>query len=101
MRAIQDSILYAQQQATVVGALAVFSVLLWLLVRRFKALPICVLMVLIVHPVWTISAVTGDCGCFKANAATFVTAIAAVCVVLQCIVGILLTMRRYASEPVL
>ena len=56
MRAIQGNILYAQQHAMIVGALAVLSGVLWLFHRRFWALPLCAIALLVIHPAWTVSA---------------------------------------------
>ncbi len=76
-----DNVLYAQEQAMIVAALAVLSLALWLIQPRFLALPICVLVLLAIHPAWTVS-IGGDCGAFKANLSTGITAISALCVVL-------------------
>lgn len=83
MRLIQDNILYAQQHALVVGAIAILSIMLWLVIRRWIVLPFCVALLLILHPAWTVSAISGDCGFFKAGAAMFVTVLAGVCLLLQ------------------
>ena len=98
MRLIQDNILYAQQHAMVVGCLAVLSVTLWVFLRRFKALPICVLLLLLVHPAWTISAIRGDCGYFKAGAATLDTVVSTICVGLQTVAWLWPSLRRKASH---
>lgn len=83
MRVIQDNILYAQQQAMVVAAIAAASITLWFFRRRWKALPLLVITLLLIHPAWTISAIKGDCGFLKADATTFVTAAVSACVALQ------------------
>ena len=76
LQAIQDNILYAREHSILVGGIAVLSITFWFLTRRWTALPLYILCMLLVHPAWTVSAISGDCGFFKAAAATFVTLVA-------------------------
>ena len=100
MRLIADNILYAQQHAAVVAGLAMLSIVLWLILGRFKAIPLCLGVLFVVHPAWTVSAIQGDCGHLKANAATFITAFASVCVAFQCMFWIWTVFRRHALKSV-
>jgi hypothetical protein len=97
MRVIQENILYAREQALLVGALAVLSGGFWLLCRRIKALPILVTSLLLVHPAWTVSAVKGDCGFSKASIATSYTILALISVASQMVIWIWPVLRKVSN----
>ena len=74
---------YAFEHLLFVAALAVLSSVLWVLLRRYKALPMVVVALLAIHPYMTVSGTGGDCGRLKAELATAFTVVAGLCVVVQ------------------
>ena len=50
MQAIQDNLLYANSQAMIVGALAVLSVVVWLIHGHFKGLAVITALLALLHP---------------------------------------------------
>lgn len=80
---IHNNIVYAQYQFLVVAMLALASILFWLGTRRQRGLMLTEIVLMIIHPAWTISALHGDCGYLKAYVATGFTVLAATCFALQ------------------
>jgi hypothetical protein len=66
---ISRNIAFAQQQAAVVGAIMVVSLLLWAPFNRRIRYPAVCVFLLSFHPVWIMSATKGDCGYSMATAA--------------------------------
>jgi len=80
---IADRIAYSHEQAIILALIAIFSVVMWVILRMWKLLPISIIAMLLIHPYWSISALKGDCGRFKESASTFITYYAITCVVIQ------------------
>lgn len=74
---------YAFEHLLFAAGLAVLSGVLWVLLRRYKALPMVVVALLAIHPYMTVSGTGGDCGRLKAELATTFTMVAGLCVVIQ------------------
>jgi hypothetical protein len=94
MRAIEQSVAYAQYHAVIAALGAVASVVLWWSRRRsvHEVLALVAVLLLVLHPAWTVSAIQGDCGHLKRAAATGVTIAVAACVATQ--IAVLLLARR-------
>ncbi len=85
---IADRVAYSHEQAIMAAVIAVFSVVMWAILRRWKYLTISLILLMLAHPYWSISALKGDCGRFKESASTFVTCYAVVCIVIQLVLWI-------------
>jgi hypothetical protein len=72
MAAIAESIAIGYTQAKLLGGMFVVSLLLATPPRRWL-IPAALLLLLAVHPAWTVSAITGDCGFFKRQVAYLFT----------------------------
>jgi hypothetical protein len=94
MRVIAENTAYAQHQAIIAGIGMLIAGALWFFTGRLKGFALAGVAILVLHPAWTISAVSGDCGYTKASAATIVSIIVGVCVVTQ---AALLVLWRSAS----
>lgn len=91
---IAENTTYAFVQAAIVATLALAA--LWSHARHADALwPVIVLLgLLAVHPAWTISATSGDCGGMKAKAATIFTCLAAGIVTVQIAIPVISRWRK-------
>ena len=66
---IQRSVLVARVSAGIVGALALAALIVAVRRARFRGFAAVHLAILAVHPAWTMSPYTGDCGDAMRNAA--------------------------------
>ena len=83
MDTIWANIATAQEQAMIVGAMTIVTVVIWIFVQRWGEVPLVAIGLFAVHPAWTISAVSGDCGTLKVQASALVTVLAAICLIFQ------------------
>jgi hypothetical protein len=85
---IAKNISYADGQAYVVGLLFGVSLILCRIAGCRWYWPVGCGLFLLLHPAWTISAISGDCGDMKASMATAFTCLAGAIVVVQAIHGL-------------
>ena len=83
MDIIYNNIATAQQLAMIAGAIAILTVVVWAFTQCWGEVTLVAVVLLAVHPAWTVSAVHGDCGILKVNASVIVTVLTAICLVLQ------------------
>ncbi len=84
MQAIADSISTGYTHAAAMGALLVSSVALFALRRHGRpVVPAVLACLLLLHPAWTISAISGDCGSTKRYVSYVFTIVGCVCVFCQ------------------
>jgi hypothetical protein len=93
--AIAESIRIGYDQAMLVGGLFMNSLAIAALTRQW-IFPAIVLGLLAVHPAWTVSAISGDCGEFKRFASWAFTWTGVVVLTIQAIRGF--WMRRKVAQ---
>jgi hypothetical protein len=81
--------------AAIVGGLLAASLLLSALRPGKWIVPMVIFGLVLLHPAWTISAISGDCGFLKRDASWFFTAIGTFAVVTQ---GLLILAHRNAAK---
>jgi len=96
---IGRNILFSFSQALVVGLLFWASLVLWRWSGRpRRAFPALCLALLVLHPAWTVNAVSGDCGYFKAGTSVVISGAAVILVSLQATIYVL-AKRRAKGSP--
>ena len=71
------------QHAAIVGGLVAASVVVYLLTRRRWGVPVTVLALFALHPMWTIGTLSGDCGDFVRDTSPILTWVVALIVAVQ------------------
>ncbi len=100
LAAIRGNIAFAVQQAAFVGLLFSASLMIWIAIQRRMRYPAVCLLLLFLHPAWTLSANRGDCGRTMANLAVWTSVIASVAVVMQGIHAVRGVRKSHAHSPV-
>jgi hypothetical protein len=95
---ISKSIAFGFEQAVVVGILFMVSMALYRLSMRALYFPSLLLGLLVLHPAWTVSAISGDCGILKRGASEVVTAIAIIILGVQLTLLIMSRVRSRRSS---
>ncbi|MSQ94110.1 MAG: hypothetical protein EXR98_06085 [Gemmataceae bacterium] len=96
---IAKNIERAEASAWIVAAAAL---VLYAVMQRFKLFPLVTVPLLVLHPLWTIGGIGGDCGVIMATAADFATAIAVFMLVVQIPLAFLIFvawLRRPVPNP--
>jgi hypothetical protein len=84
----------AYTHAAIAAGLLLVSVLLWLLLNRFRAWPVIIAAIVVLHPAWTVSPYDGDCGLLKKGLAEVFTALACIMLAAQIVHAVRLRIPR-------
>ena len=84
---------YAWQHALLDAGLVLVSIGLWNACRRYSVFPLLALAVILTHPAWTVSALSGYCGLSKASMALGWTIVLVVGLSLQLLCWIVIRSR--------
>jgi hypothetical protein len=82
-QAIAESIAIGYTSAAIVGGLLMASLAAFAFNPRRWGASALLLGLLALHPAWTVSALSGDCGAFKCEASWFFTAVGCIALVYQ------------------
>lgn len=85
--AIYLNTVYSQLLAAVTGLMLYASMRRWFKTKGRGTYPAVFAFLLLLHPAWTVSAISGDCGHAKFETSVLVTIIGAVCLVAQWLHG--------------
>jgi hypothetical protein len=75
----------ATTHAAIAAGLLLLSALLWALLNRVRFWPVMILVLVVLHPAWTVSHRIGDCGILKKGLSEVFTGLACAAVVGQII----------------